>query len=105
METLTFLFLALILIALREGMVLSNPEKYDREWHLAGWAIRGCIIAVIVMLTKPDYWAYFIPALILAWPVYNITINLFKGMKWYYVSDKGIDKLIRKTFWFVNFDK
>lgn len=42
---------------------------------------------------------------IIAWPMFNITINIFRKMKWYYVGTGGIDGLIRKVLFFINFDK
>lgn len=111
MEPVIFLALALFLIALREGMVLSNwqtgKQKYLQTWHRAGWAIRFCLISAVAMLTKHTgfMWYFVAGSVVVAWPVYNIIINLFTGKKWYYLSNKGIDGIIRKCLPFIKFDK
>jgi hypothetical protein len=36
---------------------------------------------------------------------YNISCNIGLKKKWYYVSNTGIDGIIRKLLPFINFDK
>jgi len=111
-EIVGFILLGLLLVVLREGFkrrseVDPKNGAWSHTWHVFGWGIRGCFIAILGILLKHTdvMWLFVVLAIILAWPVYDIACAIGAGRKWYYRSDKGMDKVIRKIFWFVNFDK
>ena len=87
----------------------TPKSKWSRLYHIMSFFVRLGLFFILGMLTKQ---MGLLPKLVLlslyainAWPGYNIVINLFRGDKWYYVGAGGIDGLIRKVFFFVNFDK
>lgn len=116
-EPIIFIFLALILIGVREGLVIKDmldnkPSPMEsRWWHRTGLAIRSCLILAVFLLVKPFgyeslvLWIYTGISILLASIWYDIAINLIEGNKWYYVGPNGIDGFIRKILFFINFDK
>lgn len=97
--------LAAFLIA-REGFQMRDKKEpnqgYSTAWHAMGWFMRLFIVGIIFQLT----WSIpltIVMALLLT-VGYNISCNIGLKQKWYYVSNKGIDKIIRKVFFFINFD-
>jgi len=99
------LFLSL-LIVIREGFQQADWKKhnpaYSDIWHLLGWVMR--FIAFALLYRFGASWITLIISVVIMWPVYNIACNIGRGNKWYYLSKKGIDLLLRKVFFFVNFD-
>jgi hypothetical protein len=101
--TLTLLII-LILIAIWNGMVINWKTAYNedkalkisKQWHKVGLVIRFLIVALIAYTTLNVYW--IVGSVLLSWFGYNIIINLVRGMKWYYLSDSGIDGIIKKLF-------
>ena len=100
------LVVALFLIA-REGFQQrdrvdpSNPVS--KTWHAFGWFMRLLITGVAYQSTGS--YLYVLLFVVLFWPVYNISCNIGAKRKWYYVSKSGIDGLIRKMFYKINFDQ
>jgi len=101
------IFFLIFLIVAREGFQQADWKKhnpaYSDIWHVLGWVMR--FIAFAMLYRTDANWIMLAVSVILMWPIYNIFINIGRGNKWYYVSKKGIDLLIRKVFFFVNFDK
>jgi hypothetical protein len=114
---IVFVFLALFAFMLKEGAErLSDKIENayitgNQSWlsHRAGWAIRFFLLAIIGVvghhLKTSTYWELISLYMLLAWPGFNITINIFRKSKWYYVGKNGIDGLIRKCLPFINFDQ
>ena len=100
----------LFLVALREGMMqrymkIEPTQSLSAQWHAVGAMIRAAMVAIIAGQTLPD-WLPVTLAVVMAWPVYNAMINLYCGKRWYYVGTTAwTDRVIRRLFWFVNFDK
>jgi hypothetical protein len=115
LEAVISLLIALLLIAVREGLVLKDKldgkdSPFESKWwhRLGGWS-RGFIVLAIFLLVQEKYWykdwqlyVWTAAAVIDAWPWYNIAINLINGWKLWYLSDNGIDKWIKKVFNFFN---
>jgi len=100
------LFLAL-LIVFREGFQQADWKKpnpsYSDIWHLLGWVMRFIVFGIL--FRAGANWIVLSVSVVMMWPIYNIAINIGRGNKWYYVSKKGIDGVIRKVLFWVNFDK
>jgi len=103
-----YIYLALaILIVIREGFqqrdrVEPNPSM-STLWHTYGWVMRFLVFGLLyrsdaTLLT-------LIASVVIMFPLYNISCNIGAKKKWYYLSNKGIDLLLRKVFFWVNFDK
>lgn len=109
------LIIFLLLIAAQNGYInvwgLTNDaatrDKAGVIWHAIGWFIRAIPVGVMVYY----YWGYLPDvAVILAFSLffghglYNIIINLIRGMDWDYTGSEAgntaswIDKLF-KTKW------
>lgn len=101
------LFFLIFLIVAREGFQQADCKKhnpaYSDIWHILGFMMRFIIFGVLFQVGAKT-WALAL-SVILMWPVYNIVINIGRGNKWFYVSKRGIDLLIRKVFFFIDFDK
>jgi fatty-acid desaturase len=82
----------------------TEPNKgYSKAWHAMGWFMRLLVVGLIFQATFN--WLLTTLMIIILWPVYNISCNIGLKRKWYYVSNSGIDWVIRKIFFFINFDK
>ncbi|HOI31211.1 MAG: hypothetical protein PHG67_06095 [Bacteroidales bacterium] len=107
------LFLLIMFILLREGMQeaymhgnhsAEKRARLSKQWHTIGFWLRLMVIVLVYMVNFNLCAAA--TAIILLGPGYNITINIYRGHAWYYVGKvAATDKLIRKLFWFVDFDK
>jgi len=115
-EQIAFIFLILISFLVKEGAERAFDRKdktprskWSRLYHIMSLFVRIGLFLLLGLLTKhiPGImkFIYLATFAFLAWPGYNITINLFRGDKWYYVGTDGIDRVIRKILFFVNFDK
>ena len=100
---------ALILLVLfREGvqqryMYINQTKRLSTIWHALGFWLRFVLIGLTYVVTV-DLWFTGV-ALILLSVGYNVTINLFKGHRWYYVGTIAwTDRMIRKVLWFVKFE-
>lgn len=110
-----FVFLALISFLVKEGAERAF-DKFDKSptnplsklYHIMSFFVRLGLFFILGLATKqmPDFDKIMLLVLFafIAWPGYNITINLFRKDKWYYVGRGGIDMIIRKIFFFVDFD-
>jgi len=71
----------------------------QKEWHFWGSVTAFLFICTLsfIMFKVTLYTAYCIVFMsLLRFPVFNILHNLRKGQAWYYLSDHGIDKLVKK---------
>ena len=110
METVKIISIVIViamLLAVREGFSLRDridPGKgYSKAWHWFGFLIR-LLLAGIMFQATFNWWLTGIVVVII-WPVYNIACNIGLKKKWYYLSNKGIDGVIRKLLPFIRFDK
>ena len=107
MKTTILLFSVIALIALWNGYVirwfLTKDEKYSKIWHGIGFMVRALLCATLYLQ------AGLLLALIAAfvcWLPYNVIINLVNKWPMFYVGKSSkIDLLIRRVFFFINFDK
>ena len=109
LDSVISLLIALLLIAVREGLVIKDMLDGKESpfeslwWHRVGIAIRGFIILSLFLQVQDSYtlkdcqlYAYSVSAFLLAWIWYNIAINLINGWKLGNLSDKGIDGFIKR---------
>jgi len=103
-----YIYFALaLLIVIRESFqertrVKPNPGISDL-WHAYGWLMRFLLFGLLYR--SGATWLMLSASVIIMWPLYNIGCNIGAGRRWYYVSKRGIDLIIRKILFFVNFDK
>ena len=96
-----------LLICVREGF--QNRDRIDwnksinRMWHIYGFVMRFLLVGLMYMIT--ENWIYTASVAVIVWPFYNISCAIGLRKKWYYVGKDGTDWLIRKVFFFINFDK
>lgn len=106
-ETRDMLFFLIAMLVLREAFQQADFKKhnpaYSDIWHILGFMMRFIIFGVLFQVGAKT-WVLALSVLLM-WPAYNVAINIGRGNKWYYVSKRGIDGIIRKVFFFVNFDK
>lgn len=101
------ILLIALLITLREGLQqrdrVAHSKLMSDLWHGVGFIMRVAVFVLLYMITK-DYLILSIAAFIM-FVLYSIACSIGSKQKWYYVSNRGIDKIIRKLFFFINFDK
>ncbi len=104
---LLILFAIVLLIVLREGYQQADSkepsEQLSKIWHTLGGFMRAFIVVLFYLLNAHLY--ILIAIVFLLWPVYNIACNLGRKQHPLYLSDRGIDKLIKKVLFFVKFPK
>jgi hypothetical protein len=95
------------LIVIREGFQqrdrVDPNQSISALWHSYGFVIRFLVFGLLYR--DGASWLTLTSSVILMWPLYNLACNIGGKKKWYYVSKKGIDLIIRKILFFVNFDK
>lgn len=91
------ILVCIILTAFWNGLVIrwKLSGEYSRLWHATGFMIR-LLLCVVVYIGMGLWW--FIGAVMLSWIPYNIIISLIVWGKWWHLSDKGIDGLIKKLW-------
>lgn len=115
MTIVVLIFLTLFAFLIKEGaeraydkQVKSPKNKLSKLYHIMSLFVRLGLFLTLGYFTK-DLTEYKLLLLasfvIIAWPMYNITINIFRKDKWYYVGKGGIDGVIRKLLPLINFDK
>jgi hypothetical protein len=98
----------ILLFAAWNGFVLnwalSKGEKRKRNnriWHTIGAVVRILVVLIPILFYLP-YWDLSVVTLFVTIPVshagYNTVINLIRKDKWYYLSEVGIDKYIKKYY-------
>jgi len=106
METYIILLIAL-LITIREGLQQRDRVQHTKLmsdlWHGVGLVMRIVVFVLLYMLTKD--WIMLSIAAFVMFVLYSISCSIGSKQKWYYVSNRGIDGVIRKLFFFINFDK
>ena len=105
---MTYLILLIaLLITLREGLQqrdrVAHTKFMSDLWHGVGLVMRIAVFVLLYMLTKD--WIMLSIAAFVMFVLYSISCSIGSKQKWYYVSNRGIDRIIRKLFFFVNFDK
>jgi membrane protein YdbS with pleckstrin-like domain len=93
---LTFIVLYSIIAAKHNQLVIENKKG----WHLAQW-FRVALVGITLtyaMVTKPfdnisEFWNILFVFVNLYWIIFDITLNLFRKKKWYYVSKPSIAEL------------
>jgi len=96
--TATILILAcIVLTAAWNGLVIkwhqTESKKISKAWHDVGFFIRALLVVLIYM--QSGLWPAVIAAFI-AWIPYNVIISLIAWKKWWYLSDTGIDGIIKR---------
>ena len=118
-DVIISLIVALIAIGAREGLVLrdirngvsDDDAMLQKWWHRAGAFIRGMIILAVFLAAKESLhlssrWILGGIAFLISSVWYNIAINLIEGDKWYKLGTSAdTDRILRKIFFFINFDK
>ena len=90
-----------------EGFRLWDARIPDSSkshvWHTFGSIVRLLVVGIFYQATQ-SYWltaAFGIPAIV----IYSAVCAIATGKKhWYSLSDKGVDLIIRKVLFFINFD-
>lgn len=104
---LILIFAIAFLIVFREGYQQADNVRHSKRlsaiWHGLGFLMRLFVFALIYLSGANVY--LLIAAGLLMWPVYNIACNISRGQHWFYLSNHGIDKLIKKVLFFVKFPK
>jgi hypothetical protein len=76
MQTEIILIAVALLLGFYNGQFIMN---YSKLWHATGWLIRALLI---IPLWPSALWiALYV---VIAWPLYDIIINLHMKQKWYY---------------------
>lgn len=106
-DNMYILFFVMLLITLREGFQQAdwfkhNPS-YSTIWHTLGLLMRFMVFGLLYR--EGANTIELIISVVIMWPMYNIACNIGRNKKWYYLSNKGVDLLLRKLFFFINFDK
>jgi len=106
MDKLTSILIVLgLFLVAREGFQQRDriePNKdYSKAWHIMGWFMRLLLVGAIYQCTLN--WYYVVGMTFLLWVIYNISCNIGSKQKWFYLSDSGIDKILRKILFFVKF--
>jgi hypothetical protein len=105
--------LALVLFGAFNGLIIrwhyepiiDKRAMWSKWWHRCAMAIR-VFIWLIVWFVSEKSWLITVTVILATAVEYNITINLINNLKWYYVGTTSkTDKLIRKLFSFIKFDK
>lgn len=100
------LFLIVILIPLREGYQQRDrvePSKYTSNiWHGLGLIMRLILILFIYITTKNLI--YTTATLFMLTVVYSIACAIGSKQKWYYLSNRGIDKILRRLLFWIDFN-
>lgn len=106
-------FIILLLLAFREGIqerythIEQDPDKkrkLSKWWHALGGFARIMLAGLSWIMWHN--WIILAAALFIISIGYNIVINVYKKHKWWYIGTTAdTDKVIRKVFWFVDFDK
>jgi len=121
MITFLVLFVVIsILFSVFNGLVINwqqalpvsdkaTPEQYAKSkrlswvWHKIGFIIH---FLLVVLFAFVGGWIWMLVGFFLNWIGHNIIIALMMGQKWYFVGTTAdTDKLIRKLFPFINFDR
>jgi NhaP-type Na+/H+ or K+/H+ antiporter len=101
------ILLIALLITIREGLQqrdrVEHTKLMSNLWHGVGLIMRVAVFVLLYLITN-DVVILTITGVIL-FVLYSISCSIGSKQKWYYVSNRGIDKLIRKLFFFVNFNK
>lgn len=108
MDKITSMLIVLSLfVIVREGFQqrdrVAPSDNASLSWHWFGLLIRLLIVGLMFQYTYNWYLTGLI-AFILS-VVYTVSCNVGSKNKLYYLSNRGIDKLIRKILFFINFDK
>lgn len=107
MEQTIIIFAIILMIILREGFQqrdnIAHTKKLSKTWHAMGFVMRALVFVLLYL--RGVGWVLLVVAGLSMWMVYNITCNIGRKQKWYYVGKSGIDGVIRKVLPFINFDK
>ncbi|HNX87703.1 MAG TPA: hypothetical protein PKH58_01360 [Paludibacteraceae bacterium] len=72
---------------------------HQQPWHTWGAVQAGMFIAVLAFALCGWSWCTVIVSaslVVLRFPIFNLMHNAAKGQRWCYLSDNGIDGLIKK---------
>jgi VIT1/CCC1 family predicted Fe2+/Mn2+ transporter len=94
-----------LLISLREGLQqrdrVSPSKLMSKLWHGVGFVLRMLLIVFVYFLTH-DILLTLIITFILS-ILYSISCAIGSKQKWYYLSNSGIDKILRKLLFFIKY--
>jgi hypothetical protein len=96
------------LITIREGLQHRDriiPSKtLSKCWHYVGGFMRISLFVLLYFVTHN--WMILSACAIIMFPLYNIACSVGRKQKWWYVGNVALtDRMIRKLFFFINFDK
>ena len=108
-DTLGLLVLVIVLFVIREGLGFwyrREPKSHANFlWHTASWCIRFFLFGIAWRLSHGSIWLSVVIMFIDA-PLYRISCNLGLGKPWWWAGTSTLtDKVYRKIFFFLNFDK
>lgn len=77
-----------------------DPKKAKKRWKAASAALRGlAVIAPVVFFCFPPDFKHFVIAVAISRPLFDITINLTKGMPLFYLGTTSEFDLLGKLKW------
>lgn len=75
-----------------------NRHKHNRRWHQYQFILQG-LFALAIALTQ-DTWFFrgmaFAMVISWFWLVFDVAVNLFNNRPGLYLSDNGIDKILKR---------
>lgn len=97
-DYLIMTLLVTVMFAIWNGLInkqLYQDDTFEKQqatskvWHTVGWIIRACLAIIVFLATSwVGLWVY----IIFAWHLYDIIINLVRGLKWNHLGQNFIDK-------------
>ena len=92
--SIIFLFIVLLIIAIREGLILkwvlnNRSAKLSKIWHSLGMMLRVSVVGIILFYTYPDWRQMILVGLFglnWAWTIYDASINIINGWPIWYVG-------------------
>jgi len=100
METTIIILLVTFLFAVWNALVIlwytTKKQSYSSNWHVVGWIVRAWMaIAVFLQSSWFGLWLY----VIVAWHMYDVTINIIRSLPWYHTGQNIFDRF--KISWAV----
>lgn len=76
----------------------TNTGKPNDKWHLYEWLVKLCFALSIGLLT-PIWWKKIFAVVMVGaidFLVFPIFLNWRNGQRWDYLSDRGLDKFLKR---------
>jgi hypothetical protein len=99
MIELIFILVFNVLEAFHDDALIKSQDhnaetKYTKRWHIFSALLYASIIVYMVILGVS--WMIIPLSLIARRVVFDVPLNLLLGKKWNYLSDNGVDKIMKK---------